>query len=508
MEIGTNTNGQNVQGNSMYRLMQHVLNNTTHKLRPSTLVPSKYTLLDNSQTKMNNVQEKSLFDSYNATTVFESNNCQTLPLIRLEQCKHQWHESVSPKFLENFMLKHGEIEVKRQIAIHELYSCEMNLCYEIQLMRHVSEHPLQSFDFLSSAELCKLFPKLGLDKIFEIHHSLACQLTNIRNIDGVYGINPGDVILKWIDSLLAYENYCVQFVNLSDVIKQVRKRKRFSKFMSSEFVHYSNHKMDFDSFLSMPRSQLMRYPLLLSAIRDRTVDQLDVLHLTQAIEAIEHTISNINQAVIQNDFNLVVTDFLEEETTNSSFNNSKVVLLKSRVRQSSRFSHRKLILVLFDRALILARRSHISKKYYSIASIDTNSELYMDFGKPKNYIATEFGLSCNKSRFRRIKGSVKSNAVCSTSLSRRLKRCKTSSTPNLSSTGIISNTSRLSLIPPFTYNTLHLYSVETKFDIWVKFRDSGELEMWINKLVSNFDIHQSVSVGVKAKQTVFIKMLT
>jgi hypothetical protein len=77
----------------------------------------------------------------------------------------------------------------------------------------------------------------------------------------------GRVLLDWISGLLSYVPYCANQIFAKDLLDRKRNDKRVQDFLQRCQESPFSRKLDLWTFLDVPRSRLVKYPLLLRSIQ-------------------------------------------------------------------------------------------------------------------------------------------------------------------------------------------------------------------------------------------------
>lgn len=471
----------------MYRRMQNVIRDTAGALRWPMSSSCKYSLIENADDVVHFSCRCDDF-TYSVCAFVDTTDDHSPPFI-IQRSDTQWESIVSPQFLATFFVAHGKEEIRRQCAIHELLINEMNLCYDILLLLHFYQRSMLDAKVLTAEEAVKLFP--GLDSLFNVHLQLVQQLLCHRTEDFVYDLALGELILSWIETI--YWPYVVYLEGLKEAQKLLRKKctcKEFLQVLESSDILRLSRKLPLSSFLDSPRSHLMKLSLMFQQILKSTKCPAEQIFLTNASELIRQKIVIFEEKQAVKEFNAYMSQFLlNEETIREILNGSTKIVHSCRVRRS-RFNRGKPKLILFNRALALVRRSYCQQKYFFLAQIHTGNEMFYDFGKAKGTLKGESGKGRFQKRLKATKG--KRPFTSNTSLCRRLKRHQASSKQSQPCSRTSSSSGELIC----KSKTLHLYSLQVKFDICIKMSTADEVQLWKSKLETCFEL----KAGASARQ--------
>lgn len=182
----------------------------------------------------------------------------------------------------------GLKETKRQEAIFELCAGEENVVEDLELLLATYRNSLLNLRILTEDEVNCIFGDLG--PILAAHRQLKVQLHALRDANGVtHAI--GDTMVAWIPTLKHYVGYCSNQVWARALLDEKKAtNKRFQDFLRRCLESSFSRKLDLWSFLDVPRSRLVKYPLLLTEILRLTppshVDALVLPHVSTALSSL------------------------------------------------------------------------------------------------------------------------------------------------------------------------------------------------------------------------------
>lgn len=182
----------------------------------------------------------------------------------------------------------GLKETKRQEAIFELCAGEENVVEDLELLLATYRNSLLNLRILTEDEVNCIFG--DLEPILAAHRQLKMQLHSLRDENGVTNA-IGDTLVSWIPSLKHYVGYCANQVWARALLDEKKAtNKRFQDFLRRCLESSFSRKLDLWSFLDVPRSRLVKYPLLLSEILRLTppshVDALVLPHVSTALSSL------------------------------------------------------------------------------------------------------------------------------------------------------------------------------------------------------------------------------
>lgn len=205
-----------------------------------------------------------------------------------------------------------------QEAIFELASGEEDLVQDMNLLRKTYAETLVRFKILHQAEADLVFGKLY--PIIPLHNSLACALSSLRDRGNGLSKPIGKVVIHWVNSLREpYVDYCGNLIQTKAFIDHRRDTdKDFTDFLQRCIESPFSRKLDLWSYLDVPRSRLVKYPLLLKQVlkfSNATSDfAADMNNLTIAIDSLESVIKEVDIAMAQSRANFTISrlEWLDE----------------------------------------------------------------------------------------------------------------------------------------------------------------------------------------------------
>ncbi|MEQ2192061.1 nucleolar protein net1, partial [Xenoophorus captivus] len=134
--------------------------------------------------------------------------------------------------------------------------------------------PMLKLSIMSEEELTHIFG--NLDDYIPLHEDLLARLSKAT------GLN-------------AYKEYCSNQLAAKALLDQKKQDRRVQDFLQRCLESPFSRKLDLWSFLDIPRSRLVKYPLLLKEIlRHTPPDDPDIRSLEEAITIIQGVLSDIN----------------------------------------------------------------------------------------------------------------------------------------------------------------------------------------------------------------------
>eukprot|EP00061_Rhincodon_typus_P019013 g48443.t1 len=152
-----------------------------------------------------------------------------------------------------------------------------------------------------------------------------------------------------------YKEYCSNQLAAKALLDQKKQDKRVQDFLQRCLESPFSRKLDLWSFLDIPRSRLVKYPLLLKEIlRHTPTDHLDQKSLEDAIAIIQGVLSDINVRKGESDCRYYIDklDYLDDRQKDARIESSKALLCHGELRNNR---GTKLYVFLFQEILVLTR---------------------------------------------------------------------------------------------------------------------------------------------------------
>ncbi|XP_043977695.1 rho guanine nucleotide exchange factor 3 isoform X1 [Gambusia affinis] len=184
-------------------------------------------------------------------------------------------------------------EIKRQEAIFELAQGEQDLVEDLKLAKKAYHDPMLKLSIMTEQELNQIFGTL--DSLIPLHEDLLSRLRDARKPDGTTE-NIGHILTGWLPCLSSYTPYCSNQVQAKALLDQKKQDRRVQDFLQRCLQSPFSRKLDLWNFLDIPRSRLVKYPLLLREILKHTPnDHLDRQHLEEAMLMVQSVVADINR---------------------------------------------------------------------------------------------------------------------------------------------------------------------------------------------------------------------
>ncbi|CAJ1056337.1 neuroepithelial cell-transforming gene 1 protein-like [Xyrichtys novacula] len=259
-----------------------------------------------------------------------------------------WSEMLDVQQKSTFSTK----EIKRQEAIYELFRGEQDLIEDLQLARKAYHDPMLKLSIMTEEELAHIFG--DLDAYIPLHEDLLMKLTEGTGPDGTVA-QIGQIVIDWLPGLNAYKDYCSNQLAAKALLDQKKQDRRVQDFLQRCLESPFSRKLDLWSFLDIPRSRLVKYPLLLREIlRHTPPDHPDVAYLERAITIIQDILSDINIRKGESECQYYINklEYLDEKQRDPLIENCKVLLCHGELRNKS---GSRLHVFLFSELLVLTR---------------------------------------------------------------------------------------------------------------------------------------------------------
>ncbi|XP_062990650.1 neuroepithelial cell-transforming gene 1 protein isoform X1 [Elgaria multicarinata webbii] len=259
-----------------------------------------------------------------------------------------WSETLDVNMKEMLSTK----EIKRQEAIYEMSRGEQDLIEDLKLARKAYHDPMLKLSIMSEEELTHIFG--DLDSYIPLHEDFLARLGEATRPDGTVE-QIGPILVKWLPGLNAYKGYCSNQLAAKALLDQKKQDRRVQDFLQRCLESPFSRKLDLWSFLDIPRSRLVKYPLLLKEILRHTPnDHPDVQILEEAISIIQGVLSDINLKKGESECQYYIDklEYLDEKQRDPRIEASKVLLCHGELKNKN--GH-KLYVFLFQDILVLTR---------------------------------------------------------------------------------------------------------------------------------------------------------
>nr|XP_033341122.1 neuroepithelial cell-transforming gene 1 protein-like [Megalopta genalis] len=266
---------------------------------------------------------------------------------------------ISTKDKQNCALSRKEI--KRQEAIYELYCGENVLIGDLRVLKDFYYEPLLPTGIFNSEELLTLFG--GVTDLIDIHSRLRDELIESRDQYG-YTDAIGTTILNWTSTLAKpYLERCRTQIWAKHLLDEKRlTNKRFQSFLKKRLE--SPHSIDLWTYIDVPRSRIVKYPLLVKEIlRHTPASHLDQTSLKEAYDTLSKLLNDIDRIMGDAECKLAQSKIHVKLEYDSSkcIENATELITEGQLKDTRGM---KFQCFLFDTGFAITRRSRsVSKKY-------------------------------------------------------------------------------------------------------------------------------------------------
>ncbi|XP_077373840.1 neuroepithelial cell-transforming gene 1 protein-like [Festucalex cinctus] len=243
-------------------------------------------------------------------------------------------------------------EIKRQEAIYELFRGEQDLIEDLQLARKAYHDPMLKLSIMTEEELAHIFG--DLDAYIPLHQDLLMKLTEGTSADGTVA-QIGQIVIDWLPGLNAYRNYCSNQLAAKALLDRKKQDRRVQDFLQRCLESPFSRKLDLWSFLDIPRSRLVKYPLLLREIMRHTPDgHPDGRNLEKAVTIIQEILSDINVRKGESECQYYADklEYLDDKQRDPLIDSCRSLLCHGELRNKS---GSRLHVFLFSELLVLTR---------------------------------------------------------------------------------------------------------------------------------------------------------
>ncbi|RXM34491.1 Rho guanine nucleotide exchange factor 3 [Acipenser ruthenus] len=210
------------------------------------------------------------------------------PAITKRRDSKLWSETFDVRVNQMLSAK----EIKRQEAIFELSQGEQDLIEDLKLAKKAYHDPMLKLSIMTEQELNQIFGTL--DSLIPLHEDLLSRLREARKPDGSTE-HVGHILVGWLPCLNSYDRYCSNQVAAKALLDHKKQDHRVHDFLQRCLESPFSRKLDLWNFLDIPRSRLVKYPLLLREILKHTANEhTDQQHLDEAINIIQGIVAEIN----------------------------------------------------------------------------------------------------------------------------------------------------------------------------------------------------------------------
>ncbi|XP_040501398.1 neuroepithelial cell-transforming gene 1 protein isoform X1 [Ursus maritimus] len=287
-------------------------------------------------------------DSRSPASAQKLSSRSTAPTPAKRRSSVLWSEMLDVSMKESLTTK----EIKRQEAIYEMSRGEQDLIEDLKLARKAYHDPMLKLSIMSEEELTHIFG--DLDAYIPLHEDLLARIGEATKPGGTVE-QIGHILVNWLPGLNAYRGYCSNQLAAKALLDQKKQDPRVQDFLQRCLESPFSRKLDLWSFLDIPRSRLVKYPLLLREIlRHTPKDHPDVQPLEEAILIIQGVLSDINLKKGESECQYYIDklEYLDEKQKDPRIEASKVLLCHGELKNKN--GH-KLYIFLFQDILVLTR---------------------------------------------------------------------------------------------------------------------------------------------------------
>ena len=189
-------------------------------------------------------------------------------------------------------------EIKLQEAVFEIFNGEDDLAEDLKLIRKTYADSLIHLNILSPEEEQLVFGHMSA--LLPLHQAFHANLSRHQCKDGFW-FEIGPAVEKWIKTIeRPYVNYCSNLIAAKSFLdKKQADDKSFSDFLQRCLESPFSRKLDLWSFLDVPRSRLVKYPLLLKQVLKYSEDEDDVKIITECIQKLEKIIEQVDAGMAE-----------------------------------------------------------------------------------------------------------------------------------------------------------------------------------------------------------------
>lgn len=244
-------------------------------------------------------------------------------------------------------------QLDRQEAIYELYKGEEDLIEDVRMVKTLYHDSMRKLGLLSDDELKQIFGHI--DTLIPLHQDLVDAMKDQRLPDGTTE-EVGHVINEWVSKLSSYVSYCANQIYAKDLLDRKKLDPSVDDFLERCLDSPFSRKLDLWSFLDVPRSRLVKYPLLFKSILKFTPeDHIDSLLIEQAAEVVDDIIKQVDIEAGRSKCRFMKTklEFLDDKQQRSPLIEESNNILCEGVLRNNRGT--KLHVILFEKILVLTR---------------------------------------------------------------------------------------------------------------------------------------------------------
>ncbi|XP_065315462.1 rho guanine nucleotide exchange factor 3-like [Gordionus sp. m RMFG-2023] len=226
--------------------------------------------------------------------------------VNLRSANGCWVETIDA----DLQLRLQPQEIRRQEAIHEFYTGEIDTLADLNCLRSVYLDSLKCLALIKNEEIEITFRTLL--QILPVHKEMIKHIESIRDPNTKIVHSIGAILYNWVSTLNCYIDYCGNLGNLRNLLEkkfkqEVKVRDFLERCQNSPF----SRRLDIWSFIDLPRTRLVKYPLLFKQILKLTPETHEDYNLIKlSIKEVEKFIRLIDRKIGYNKC-LAITQNLE-----------------------------------------------------------------------------------------------------------------------------------------------------------------------------------------------------
>ncbi|KAM9524607.1 rho guanine nucleotide exchange factor 3-like isoform 5-T6 [Salvelinus alpinus] len=255
-------------------------------------------------------------------------------------------------------------EINRQEAIFELSRGEKDLVEDLKLAKKAYHDPMLKLSIMTEHELNQIFGTL--ESLIPLHEDLLSRLREARKPDGSTE-HVGHILVDWLPCLDSYNSYCSNQVAAKALLDHKKQDHRVHDFLQRCLESPFSRKLDLWNFLDIPRSRLVKYPLLLREILKHTPnDHPDRQYLDEAINMIQSIVAEINTQTGESECRFYKERllYLEGSQRDLLIDSSRILSCHGELKNNR---GAKLHVFLFQDVLVITRAiTHNEQLYYQL----------------------------------------------------------------------------------------------------------------------------------------------
>ncbi|XP_046636692.1 rho guanine nucleotide exchange factor 3-like [Daphnia pulicaria] len=242
-------------------------------------------------------------------------------------------------------------ELKRQETMYELWHGECDLIEDISMLQRNYHDSLLRLGLITQSEAEQIFG--GIHSLLPIHSELKEELTKAKGPDGSVE-SVGNILLKWVPKLEIYVIHCANQIRAKSVLDEKRSSDpRVEDFLTRCLESPFSRRLDVWSYLDVPRSRLVKYPLLIKQILKFTPDNHgDHKVLEQVLRILTNILDRVDKSTGLGRCKHVISQIDASEEMSPVLTRATTLICDGPLKTSQGL---KLQCFLFDSGLVLTR---------------------------------------------------------------------------------------------------------------------------------------------------------